>query len=173
MIHNDLIHACVMSFALVAAWSPNTALASDKVNYSGKYSLQGRKTASGSQSDLTLNVVQNEDSIEVSRVEHGRRTTSRCPFNGSEGEYTSPGGVPGKCRAQLKGKYLVLHSVVVTRPQPTGPPVRVHTRERWQLSADSRTLTIRTDVDFPSSPVGASAALDISGTDKYKRTDNP
>jgi hypothetical protein len=161
--------ACV---GLVIAWSGKTGLAADKVDYSGKYSAERIKTASG-ETDSTLEVVQHEDSIEVTRVELSKRTTSHCPFNGSEGDYTSPGGVSGRCKAQLKDKYLVLESVVVTRPQPTASPVRVHTKERWQLSGDSKTLTIKSDTDFPDFPADISAAVNASGTQKYNRTAKP
>jgi hypothetical protein len=160
---------------LVIASSGKTGLAADKVNYSGKYIAERLRTASGGETDSTLEVVQNEGSIEVTRVELGKKTTSRCPFNGSEGDYRSPGGVPGKCKAQLKRKYLILESIVVARPQPTAPPVREHTKERWQLSADGKTLTIKSDVDFPDFPADISVAVaDItSGTTKYTRTGIP
>jgi hypothetical protein len=144
------------------------------VSYAGKYSAEGLKTTSGGGTGSTLEAVQNEDSIEVTRVELGKRTTNRCPFNGAEGDYTSPGGVSGRCKAQLKAKHLILESVVVTRPQTTGPPVRMHTKERWQLSADAKTLTIKSDVDFPDFPSEISAAVSgTTSTTKYTRTESP
>jgi hypothetical protein len=165
----------VVCVGLVMTWSAKTGLAADKANYTGTFSLQGGKTASAGETDPTLEVVQTQDSIDVTREEQGRKTASRCPLNGSDGDYTSPGGVSGKCKAELKGKYLILGSVIVTRPQPSAPPVRMHTKERWQLSPDSKTLTIRSDVDFPDFPAGVSAAIaaDTSRTQKYIRTQNP
>ena len=79
-----------------------------------------------------------------------------------------------ECKAQLKAKYLILESVVVTRRQATAT-VRMHTKERWQLSADGKNLTIKSDVDFPDFPSDISAAVagDTSGTRKYTRTGNP
>jgi hypothetical protein len=167
--------AYVACIGLVVAWTANAGLAANKVNYSGKYSLQGRKTTSGNETNSTLDVLQNEDGIEITSVEQGRRTTNRYPLNGSEGDYTSPGGVSGKCKAQLKDKYLVLESVVISRPQPSAPPVRIHTKERWQLSADSKTLTVKSDVEFPDFPGDISAVVGASGsgTQKYLRTENP
>ncbi len=47
------------------------------------------------------------------------------------------------------GQYLVLESVVAARPQPNGLFARIHTKERWQLSSDSKTLTVKSDVIFP------------------------
>jgi hypothetical protein len=167
--------ACVASIGLVVAWWANTGLAADKVNYSGKYSLQEGKTTSRSETHSTLSVVQNEDSIEITRVEQGRRTTNRYPLNGSDGDCMSPSGVSGKCKAQFKGKNLVVESVVMARPQPNAPPVRIHTKERWQLSADSKTLTIKSDVDFPDAPgdVSAIVGASVSGMQKYTRTEDP
>jgi hypothetical protein len=160
---------------LVVASSANCVQVADKTNYSGKYSLQVQKPTSGIKIDSTIEVVQNEDSVEITRSEQGRRTTNRYPLNGSEGNYTSPGGVPGKCKAALKGKYLVLESVVMARPQPSASPVRMHTKERWQLSADSKILTIKSDEDFPDFPGDISAISGAygSGTEKYARTENP
>ena len=153
---------------MIIAGIPRTGHAADKVNYSGKYSSERPKNTS---TDSKLEVVQNEDSIEITRVELGKRTTSRCPFNGSEGDYTSPTGVSGKCKAQLKGKKLIIDSVVAARPQPTGT-VRMHTKEQWQLSTDGKTLTIKLDVDFPDFPAVISASV-ASTTTKYTRTENP
>ncbi len=160
---------------MAVVWSANTGRAADKADYSGKYSIQPRKAASGNETDSTLVVVQSADSIEVTRVEQGKRTINRYPANGSEGDYTSPGGVAGKCKAQLKDKYLVLESVVAARPQPNVPPMRVHTKERWHLSADSKTLTVKSDVDFPDAPPDVSAVVGeyASGTQKYTRTEGP
>ncbi len=169
------VAACATWLALAVTVSAIGGLAADKVNYSGKYSIQARKTASGSDTDATLEVVQNADSIEITRVERGKRTTNRYPLNGSEGDYTSPGGLAGKCKAQLKDKYLVLESVIAARPQPNAAPMRMHTKERWRLSADSRTLTVKSEVEFPDVPRGVSDIVGEygSGTQKYTRTENP
>jgi hypothetical protein len=78
----------------------------------------------------------------------------------------------GKCKVQVKPKYLILESVVLTRPQQAAPPLRIHTKEKWQLSADTKTLTIKSDVDFPDVPADISAMVAdryASGTVKYKR----
>ncbi len=42
--------------------------------------------------------------------------------------------------------------VIVTRPLPGGPEVQLHTRERWELSRDSKALTIHVDVENPQLP---------------------
>lgn len=146
----------------------------DATNYSGRYIAERPKKASGGPAESTLEVVQNESAIEITMVESGKKTTSRCPLNGSDGDYTSPGAISGKCKAQLNGKSLIIESFVVTRPQPTAN-VRMHTKERWQLSKDGKSLTIKLDVDFPDFPADISAAVagSTSTTRKYTRMENP
>jgi hypothetical protein len=46
---------CVRWFLVACSGTPG--MAADKANYSGKYSLQGRKTASGNKIDSTIEVV--------------------------------------------------------------------------------------------------------------------
>lgn len=149
------------------------AVAAD-TDYSGKYVAEQSKKAQNGPAESTLQVLQKENAIEVTLIQSAKRTMSRCPLDGSEGGYTSPGGVLGKCKAQLKGKTLIIESVVITHPQPTAN-VRVHTKEHWQLSRDGKTLTVRSDVDFPDFPPGISAAVsgDTSGTSRWTRVEGP
>src|SRR5256885_1073259 len=162
-----MLWATCAALLIMTRWTSAT----DKPNFSGKYLEQGKNT---SQSAETLEVVQSDDSIEITRVELGKKTVSRCPLNGSDGDYTSPGGVSGKCKAQLKQKCVIVESVALTHPQQATSALRMHTKEKWQLSADAKTLTIKSDVDFPDFPSDISAAVagTTSGTVKYKRA-NP
>jgi hypothetical protein len=150
---------------------PEPTAATDKLNFSGSYVAEQVKKASENESASTLEVVQKDEDVEIIRVELGKKTISRCPLNGTEGDYTSAGGVSGRCKAQLKPKYLIVESVVVTSLQQATSAVRVHTKEKWQLSADAKTLIIKSDVDFPDVPSDISAAMagTTSGTAKYKR----
>lgn len=77
-------------------------------------------------------------------------------------------------QSRVEGKNLIIDSVILTHPQPSAI-VRMHTKERWQLSNDAKTLTIKSNVDFPDFPAGVSAAVsgDTSSTTKYTRTENP
>lgn len=157
---------------LVLTLASARSSASDKLNFSGKYVADQAKNSAEGENTSTLEIVQSDDSVEITRVELGKKTISHCPLNGSDGDYTSPGGVSGKCKAQLKPKYLMLESVVLTRSQQAASPVRMHTKEKWQLSSDAKTLSIKSDVDFPDFPADISAAVagTTSGTAKYKRT---
>ena len=149
----------VVCAALVITLMPERTSASDKLNFSVKYVVDQAKKSSEGENDSILEVIQNDDSVEITRVELGKKTVSHCPVNGSDGDYTSPGGVSGKCKVQLKPKYLILESVVLARPQQTASPLRIHTKEKWQLSADAKTLTIKSDVDFPDVPADISAMV--------------
>jgi len=126
-------------------------------NFSGSYTLTGAKGDFDFSKDTvwTITVVQTAAAVEVTRVMDGRASTNRFPLDGSEGDYTSPTGVKGKCKGELKGqpkgKTLLLESTMVTYPARDRPGFDTRTRERWELSANSKTLTIRSDVDYPGS----------------------
>lgn len=129
----------------------STAAAADKRDFSGSYTLKENTKAPRLQKGeaWTIRVAQTESAIEVTRVMDGHQNLNKFPLDGSEGRYVSPGGPTGTCKAQFKGKYLILDTFITTRPQPNGPLVQMHTRERWELSSDAKTLKIHTDVDFP------------------------
>jgi hypothetical protein len=163
----SLASSCVLSILLFSVCS----FSGDAPNFTGKYALQAKKASA---TDPVLEVVQSVDSVEVTRHYKGERLTNRYPLGGGDGDYMSSGGIPGKCKAQIKGKQLILESVVTMRPQPQGPAMREHERERWELSADSKTLTVQTDVDFPDVRADVSAVVgeSVSGKQKYVRVAN-
>jgi hypothetical protein len=132
---------------------PRLGAAAEAQNFSGSYTLTGAKGDFDFSKDTvwTISVIQTGAAIEVTRVRDGHTNVNRFPLDGTEGDYTGPSGTPGKCKGQLKGKNLVLESVVTTFPARNRPGAETRTRERWELSANSKTLTIRNDVDFPGS----------------------
>ncbi len=69
----------------------------------------------------------------------------------------------------------MLESVVMASPQPNGPSMRIHTKQRWQLSKDSKVLTIKSEIDFPDALPAASSIVGEygAGTQKYTRIDGP
>lgn len=160
--------------AIVLEISSRIAIAGEMPNYSGKY-LQERPKKASSLPDSTLEVAQTEDAVVITQEVYGRKVIGRCPFNGSEGDYTSPGGILGKCKARLDMKSLTVESFLIAHT-PSKETVRMHSKERWQLSKDGKTLTIRTDTDFPDFPGGVTSALGddlTSSTRKYARVGNP
>jgi hypothetical protein len=147
-----LLRLTLIAFVAVSLASA----AEEKVDFSGSYVLSGGKGSFQFKKgmDWTLNVAQTENTIEVTRIIDGKQNKNIFNMDGSEGAYTSSGGVEGICKAQWKGKTLILEVLVTSLPQNNRPAVQIHTKQRWELSSDSRTLTVRTDVDFPGSPLG-------------------
>jgi hypothetical protein len=140
--------ACPATLLMTAS----ITIGADKIDFSGSYTLTASKGALKLRGKVwTLKVKQTESAIEVTRVMDGHQNVNNVPLDGSTGVYVSPGGPTGTCKAQLKAKSLVLETLLVSRPQPSGPVVRLHTKERWELSSDSKTLTIRSEIDSPQS----------------------
>jgi hypothetical protein len=127
-----------------------------KLDFSGSYTLTGGKGAFNMKKGSTwlLQVVQSDGAITVTKTIDGKATTNQFKLDGTEAPYTSSGGVKGTCLARFKGKTLVLDFRAITRPQPNGPDVQIHTKEQWTLSPNLKTLTVRSDVDFPNSGLG-------------------
>ncbi len=143
--------------------------AADQVDFTGLYSEKATKAKDSA--PTTLRVNQSKGMIEITRIEGTRTTVSRFPLDGSEGDYTSPGGVPGKGKVQFKGKSLLIESIVTTKVDPNSPVMRVHAKERWELSSDGLILTIRWGIDFPDTRALIGGFMDQSGKDTYLRTD--
>jgi hypothetical protein len=60
---------------------------------------------------------------------------------------------------------MFLEAFVDAHAEPNEPAVPLRGRERSELTADSKTLTVRSDVDFP----GRAANLFDSGAETYTR----
>jgi len=150
------IPAAAISVPLVVVlFASSASVAADRTDFSGTYTLRGGKGASklNKRDSSTLRVIQTEATIEIAKAVEGKQNVNRFQLDGSEGEYNNSGGQKGVGKARFKGKTLVLDTLVTARPLPAGPDIQIHTRERWELSSDSKTLTIRSDVDFPNSLV--------------------
>jgi hypothetical protein len=144
------IRAAVFLFLLFAAGIS----AADKPDFSGSYTLTGVSGPRYEKGTIQkLRVVQTGTSIEVTQTISGNPNVNTYPFSDKEGVYVSPGGAKGTCKAQSKKNELILESVVTTRPDVTSPIVQIHTKQKWQLSRDLKTLTIRNTVDSPQSAI--------------------
>src|SRR2546429_6960878 len=62
---------CVFCIGFLVACSGTPGMAADKAKYSGKYSLQGRKTASGNKIDSTIEVIQRDRKSTRLNSSHG------------------------------------------------------------------------------------------------------
>jgi hypothetical protein len=92
-----------------------------KADYSGTYVAQQKKGKAASTEGAVLHVTQTDAAIEVTRTEGSKITTSRFPLDGTDGDYVSSGGVHGRCRGQLKDKYLELESMVAPPANAQAP----------------------------------------------------
>ena len=140
-------------------------------DFSGSYTLTNSKGGSKAKTGdtQTLRVSQTESAVEIIKIINGVPNANKFPLDGPDGPYVSPGGVKGVGRARFKGKTLVIETLITTRPQANAPEVRIDTKERWNLSADSKKLTIRTDVDFPNSLLDGGIQLIKPWTETYAR----
>jgi len=134
---------------------PATAADNARSDFSGAYTLTGAKGSfkMNKASRWALQVVQTDGDITITKTVDGKPTINRCTLDGSASPYITEGGAKGSCTARFKGRALVIETSVTTHPQPAGPEVRIHTREQWTASSDSKLLTIRSDVDFPDTPL--------------------
>lgn len=156
--------AVVVCMAFAVAIS---LFAADHPDFSGSYKLSGsgHKQSSG---DSSLRVVQTAAYIEVTEIEDGRSNTNKYPFGQGSGPYVSPSGVTGTCKAKLKGRELILESWTTSRPSPSGPLVRLHTKQTWKLSSDLNKLNIHSEDEGITPPLDT--PLDLgSSTEVYSR----
>jgi hypothetical protein len=167
MIRNSkIVFGLVLSLATIP-------LAAAKADYSGTYAAQQKSGKAASPKPTVIRVIQTDATIEIIRTEGEKTVTNRLPLDGSEADYTSSNGIRGKGRVQFKGDDLLIEWLVITPGGADSKPVRLHTKERWRLSPDKRTLTIKSEVDFPDFPpsVTVAALPNNPWTDTYQRTD--
>jgi hypothetical protein len=150
------------------------AAGADKPDFSGSYTLTSIKGGSKTKKpgNSTLQVSQTDTTIEVTRISDGNSIMNRFKLDGTETQYRSEGGAQGSGTARFKGKILTIDTQVATGPQANGPAVQIHTKEQWTLSADLKTLTIRTDVEFPNSGIGGFQLIE-PWSEIYTRIQSP
>jgi len=139
--------------ALLLVLLLSSAWAQEIPNFSGLYLLNPPKPGKHQKASPPryLRVTQNERSLEATVSEAGQSRTSRYLLDGSPSDNLTEGGVPSKDTARLKGKALLIESIVQVRGTV------LHMKQKWQLSRDSKTLTIRSSAE--GSSLGISADL--------------
>jgi hypothetical protein len=125
--------------------------ATEKTDFSGSYTLakiNGGDFGLGPKKGTvwTLDVIQTSTEVQVTKVKNDQRFVNTFSLDGTEGVFKYPGGIAGKCKGHFKGRYLYLDSIVIVRPKG-GPSIQSHMIERWELSADLRTLTIQNELE--------------------------
>ena len=143
-----LAQLCILALCIPA----KIVAAPGTPNFSGTYKLISMKGAFHFTKGTieTLVVSQDATSVSVTRTVNGKAEANTYPLDGSEGPYISPGGRKGSCKGELEGKNLLLESIVSSQPSAESQTVFLRTRERWELSGDSKKLTIRVEIDSPS-----------------------
>jgi hypothetical protein len=136
-MHSSL--CCLLLFA-------STAVAQENPNFSGTYALtalKGDRTAKTLPKNI-MKVTQNNETLEiVESFDDGKTLTRKYALNGGESKNLTSGGVPTTDKAEIKGKTLLIRS---SYRLLTG--VTVHETEKWDLSADSKTIKIRQQTQF-------------------------
>jgi hypothetical protein len=145
---------CFLLFAIAA-------VAQESPNFSGTYALTGLKGEHKAKTlpKNTLKVTHNADSLEiVESFEDGKSLTRKYALNGAESKNLTSGGSPTTDRVEVKGKTLIIRSTYGSRG------VTVHETEKWEFSADSKTLKIRHQTQFEGMPT-----LDDTLNETYQR----
>ena len=143
----------LFAFALCFA---AVSCAAAKPDFSGDYGAQQKK--SNKPTAASIRVTQTDVAVEVTRIYGDKSVTNKFPLDGSEGEYVTESGARGKCKAQFKNDTLVLEYLVASPAKANAPSIRFDTVEEWRLSADVRTLTIKTEIKSPDMPPDVVAA---------------
>jgi hypothetical protein len=138
------------------------AVAQENPNFSGTYALtalKGEHTAKTLPKNM-MKVAQNGGTLEiVESFDDGKNLTRKYNLNGGESKNLTSGGVPTTDKAEIKGKTLLIRS---SYHLPTG--VTVHETEKWDLSADSKTIKIRQQTQFDGMSM-----LDDTLNETYRR----
>jgi hypothetical protein len=153
--NRSIFRASVVFFVWILLFG-TILLAADQPNFSGTYTLKHSKSefmSSKNQSRQTgpdeiiiLRVIQDTEKLEITRSEAGRETSSLFSMKSGQGIYMVPGGASGNGKIQFKAKRLLLESEVILQPLQSGPRVPFVITERWELSPDSKTLTIQNEM---------------------------
>lgn len=158
-----------MLLTLLALGLPTVASAADLHDFCGNFTLIKSKASRKEQRTGTLTISQTGDKVQISRrwsdAVGSFQESNSFPLDGREVPYTTRGGARGTGSVEIKGRYLLVRTVVtVSGVKPSQTPAEIRQDVRLQLSQDSKTLTVRTSFHFPSAPT-----LDMSETEKYTR----
>jgi hypothetical protein len=122
-----------------------TVAIADNPDFSGSYTLTGgdRRLDARKAMVVTITVKLTPIDMEFTTVKDGQKTVNRVTLDGKASAYNTLRGPYGTCKARIKGKTLILEVLGSVRVDTTQVTMSVHSTEVWQLSSDSKTLTIR------------------------------
>ena len=87
---------------LTAATTLHVGFAASTLNFTGKYVHKGQKGNSDIDPEVTLEVVQKDGAVEITREELGSKTTNRYTLDNAEEDCLAAGDIEGKCKARLR-----------------------------------------------------------------------
>jgi hypothetical protein len=117
----------------------------DNPDFSGSYTLTGgdRRADAQKATVVTITVVQTPTDVEITKLKDGQKMVNRVTLDGKSGVFNNLQGPFGTCQAHMKGKTPILEISGTVRIEKTDFKMSLHSTEVWQLSSDSKTLTIR------------------------------
>jgi hypothetical protein len=159
----------VVLVVVILSLVSSSALAGDAASlFLGAFQAVDSKKNSAQLGTL-LSVAQSSQNIEITYKDKGGATVSRLPMDGSEVDFTPPGGMPARGKVNFRRGELLLEYVIATKPFADGPVVRLRHTERWQLSDGGNSLTIRGKIDFPGLESATRGVTDQSYTEIFRR----
>ena len=123
-----------------------TTVAQESPDFSGTFTLTAVKAEHAAKTlpKITLKVVQNGSSLEiVESYDEGKTVSKKYTLNGGETKNLTSAGAPTTDKAETKGKTVVIRSSYRLSAGTT-----VRETQKWELTADSKTLKIRRQTEF-------------------------
>jgi hypothetical protein len=117
----------------------------DNPDFSGSYTLTGgdRRPDALKTTAVTITVVQTPIDVEITKIKNGQKMVNRVTLDGKSGVFNNLHGPLGTCKAHIKDRTLILEISWTEHIENTQFTRSVRSTEVWQLSPDSKTLTIR------------------------------
>jgi len=142
-------------------------LAQNVPNFSGNFSLVPDNPKKPSVVE-TLAIEQTATSIQITKTVDGKTEVEKYMLDGSTNESKTITGVSQTGFVKWHGSELWIETIAT--PSINGRIMRLHTKERWQLSKDSDTIKVRMETDAPDMPAEVSSAAFQPYVDVFKRT---
>jgi hypothetical protein len=139
-----------------------TSIAQETHDFSGTFVLTSLKGENAAKKlpKILLKVIQHANSMEVVETfDDGKTVTTKYFLDGRESENRTSGSVLTTDKAEAKDRTLVIRS---SYRLANGVPVRE--TQKWQLSADTKTLKIRRQTQFEGM-----SAIDFTMYEAYQR----
>jgi hypothetical protein len=171
MRHGVVAWVCGVCLALGALGVAASAMTAGLVDFSGNYKSQTKR---GETAEVeTLHVAQDATSIEIDRALEGETRTEKYSLDGTEAAVTNADGLAGMGHVRFMDGVMVVETLFAGKVDADMPVQKIHTVERWRLSADRRVLKIGAKTDFPGMSRKLSSVIDANSQTTYVRVEGP